>query len=168
MKRQGIVKQERRARAATGIRSAREALVFTAPLRIADAEVNTKGGGLDLKSPRNCYICKAEYTRLHFFYDSMCPSCAELNYQKRFQTVSLAGQVALITGSRLKIGYQATLMMLRAGARVIATTRFPIDSALRFVREKDFSEWGGRLDIYGLDLRHVPSVEIFSKYIEQK
>jgi NAD(P)-dependent dehydrogenase (short-subunit alcohol dehydrogenase family) len=37
----------------------------------------------------------------------------------------------LITGSRLKIGYQATLMMLRAGAQVVATTRFPVDSKSR-------------------------------------
>ena len=64
-------------------------------------------------------VCKAEFTQLHQFYDAMCPECAELNYQKRFQTASLKGQVALITGSWLKIGYQATLMMLRAGARVI-------------------------------------------------
>ena len=168
MKREAIVKEERRARAATGIRSAREATVFTAPLRLTNAEANLKNEGLELKSPRNCYICKAEYTKLHFFYDSMCPACAELNYQKRFQSAPLRGKVALITGSRLKIGYQASLMMLRAGAHVIATTRFPIDSALRFSKEKDFPEWSKRLDIYGLDLRHVPSVEIFSKYIEQK
>jgi NAD(P)-dependent dehydrogenase (short-subunit alcohol dehydrogenase family) len=75
--------------------------------------------------------------------------------------------VALITGARVKIGYQATLMMLRAGARVIATTRFPVDAAMRFAGENDFAEWGGRLHIYGLDLRHTPSVEIFSSYIEQ-
>jgi NAD(P)-dependent dehydrogenase (short-subunit alcohol dehydrogenase family) len=104
---------------------------------------------------------------LHFFYDAMCPRCAEFNYKKRFQTASLQGQTALITGSRLKIGYQVTLMMLRAGARVIATTRFPVDSALRYSEEKDFSEWADRLQIYGLDLRHTPSVELFCRYIEQ-
>jgi NAD(P)-dependent dehydrogenase (short-subunit alcohol dehydrogenase family) len=168
MKRQAIVSHERRARAATGIRSAREALVFSAPARITEEHADVKRENLELKSPRNCYVCKTEYTRLHFFYDSMCPSCADFNYQKRFQTAPLPGQVALITGSRLKIGYQATLSMLRAGARVIATTRFPIDSALRFSREHDFSQWSGRLHIYGLDLRHTPSVEIFCKYIEQK
>ncbi len=91
----------------------------------------------------------------------MCPACAELNYQNVFQAADLRGQVALITGSRLKIGYQATLMMLRSGATVIATTRFPADSALRYSKEKDFAEWGERLHIYGLDLRHTPSVEIF-------
>ncbi len=167
-KRQIVIKHERGARAATGIRSAREAAVFNAPTRILDEKVSPNRDPLELKSPRNCYICKAEYTQLHFFYDSMCPACADFNYQKRFQTAPLHGQTALITGSRLKIGYQATLMMLRAGARVIATTRFPVDSALRFSREQDFSEWAERLHIYGLDLRHTPSVEIFCKYIEQK
>ena len=164
--RQKIIISERKARAATGIRLSRKATVFTAPLQILD---NTKSTNryLSLHSPRNCYVCKAEFTQLHFFYDSMCPCCAELNYKKRFQAANLKGQVALITGSRLKIGYQATLMMLKSGATVIATTRFPVDSALRYSREKDFNEWGDRLHIYGLDLRHTPSVEIFCSHIEQ-
>ena len=164
--RQQIVSLERKARAATGIRLAREDAVFTAPLQLPD---NTESGKelLVLHSPRNCYICKAEFTKLHFFYDSMCPHCAELNYQKRFQTANLKGQVALITGSRLKIGYQSTLMMLRSGATVIATTRFPVDSALRYSKENDFHEWEDRLHIYGLDLRHTPSVELFCSHIEQ-
>lgn len=166
MKRQQIVSKERKARAATGIRLAREVAVFTAPLKLSDRSESAKTQ-LELQSPRNCYVCKAEFTRLHFFYDAMCPACAELNYQKRFQTANLKGQIALITGSRLKIGYQTTLMMLRAGATVIATTRFPADSALRFSKEKDFNEWGDRLHIYGLDLRHTPSVEIFCSHIEQ-
>ncbi|MCR4291177.1 MAG: SDR family NAD(P)-dependent oxidoreductase, partial [Candidatus Scalindua sp.] len=61
----------------------------------------------------------------------------------------------------------ATLMMLRAGATVIATTRFPVDSAERFAKEDDFDNWKERLHIHGLDLRHTPSVEIFAIYIEQ-
>ena len=165
-RRQQIVSSERKARAATGIRVAREDAIFTAPLQLPDsAESATEP--LELNSPRNCYVCKAEFTKLHFFYDTMCPACAELNYQKRFQRANLSGQVALITGSRLKIGYQATLMMLRSGATVIATTRFPADSALRYSKEKDFDEWGDRLHIYGLDLRHTPSIEIFCSHIEQ-
>jgi NAD(P)-dependent dehydrogenase (short-subunit alcohol dehydrogenase family) len=163
---QKIEQYERRARAATGIRSARKEAVFTAPLPVADQGVLAISRP-ELTSPRNCYVCKAEYTRLHFFYDAMCSNCAEFNYQKRFQAAHLDGHVALITGSRLKIGYQATLMMLRAGARVIATTRFPVDSALRYAKEKDFAAWRNRLHIYGLDLRHTPSVELFCKYIEQ-
>ncbi len=164
IQRQPIVAKERQARASTGIRSARDVDVFESPAQIT-ATPSTSEHTL-LNSPRNCYVCKAKYDILHHFYDSMCPQCAEFNYQKRFQSASLDGQVALITGSRLKIGYQAALMMLRAGARVIATTRFPVDSALRYSKEKDFNEWKERLHIYGLDLRHIPSVEIFAGYIE--
>ncbi len=167
--RQAIVKTERHLRAATGIRKARETDVFIAPEQITFTgnPPEWENSNQSLETPRNCYVCKAEFTRLHHFYDAMCPDCAEFNYQKRFQTASLKGQVALITGSRLKIGYQATLMMLRAGARVIATTRFPKDSALRFSRETDFSQWGHRLQVYGLDLRHTPSVELFTDHIKE-
>ncbi|MFA5905720.1 MAG: SDR family oxidoreductase [Desulfobacula sp.] len=162
-----VVQKERSLRGDTGIRKAREAIVFEAPKQI-DSDRDRPGvetAGRRLESPRNCYICKAEFTELHHFYDALCPECAAFNYRKRFQTASLKGQVALITGSRLKIGYQATLMMLRAGARVIATTRFPKDSALRFSKETDFSDWGRRLQVYGLDLRHIPSVELFCDYV---
>ena len=165
IKKQRVINYEKRARAATGIRSAREAAVFAAPAQIVH---DLKPEKPELISSRDCYVCKKAFTRLHFFYDAMCPACADFNYQKRFQTAPLNDQVALITGSRLKIGYQATLMMLRAGALVIATTRFPVDSALRFSRESDFKKWRERLHIYGLDLRHTPSVEIFCNFVEQK
>ncbi|MBA3011790.1 MAG: SDR family oxidoreductase [Proteobacteria bacterium] len=166
-KRLAIVEKERRLRAGTGIRRAREEIVFSAPQQICGPEPQVTEIPETLESPRNCYVCKAEFKLLHHFYDTMCPDCAQFNYQKRFQTASLKGQVALITGSRLKIGYQATLMMLRAGAKVIATTRFPKDSAFRFSREADFCEWGPRLKIYGLDLRHTPSVELFCDYVSK-
>jgi NAD(P)-dependent dehydrogenase (short-subunit alcohol dehydrogenase family) len=61
----------------------------------------------------------------------------------------------------VKIGYQAGIKLLRAGAELIVTTRFPRDSAARYAQEPDFAEWGHRLKIYGLDLRHTPSVEAF-------
>jgi len=168
LKKQRIDDHERKIRRATGIRQARKTAVFTAPKAILHADKQSAFQEIELVNPRACYICKSGFTKVHFFYDAMCPACAEFNYVKRFQTASLAGQIALITGARLKIGYQASLMMLRAGAHVIATTRFPVDAALRYSREVDFQEWGQRLDIYGLDLRHTPSVELFCNYIEQK
>ncbi len=158
-----MIERDKHARKETGIRSAREAIVFEAPL-LLEAPRN---GEKKLESPRNCYVCKSVYTQLHHFYDTMCPSCGDFNYAKRFQTTDLTDQVAVITGSRLKIGYHITLMLLRAGATVVATTRFPVDSAQRFSNEKDFYIWGKRLHIHGLDLRHIPSVEIFCNYIKQ-
>jgi len=162
-----IREQNREARATTGIRQARTADVFLAPEQILLLENAENKSAQELKTPRNCYVCKAEYTKLHSFYDCMCQSCGDLNYKKRFQTTDLTGQVALMTGSRLKIGYHVTLMMLRSGATVIATTRFPADSAIRFSKEKDYEVWKDRLHIHGLDLRHTPSVELFCTYIEQ-
>ena len=159
--------KDKQARNATGIRSAREAVIFEAPAMIAltgkEAEKE-----VELESPRECYVCKTKFDRLHHFYDTMCKECGDFNYAKRFQTADLTGQVALVTGSRLKIGYHITLMMLRAGATVIATTRFPVDSAIRYAKEADYHKWGHRLKIHGLDLRHIPSVEIFCNYIEQQ
>src|SRR5690606_1602593 len=64
--------------------------------------------------------------------------------------------------------YQITLILLRSGATVVATTRFPADSAIRFSKEPDYTDWAHRLKIHGLDLRHIPSVEIFCNFIEQK
>ena len=110
---------------------------------------------------QHCYVCKQKYTQIHHFYDQMCPACAELNLAKRTELADLRGRVALLTGGRVKIGYQAGLKLLRSGAALIVTTRFPRDSASRYAREADFGEWADRLEIFGLDLRHTPSVEAF-------
>ncbi|WP_045770707.1 SDR family NAD(P)-dependent oxidoreductase [Xanthomonas albilineans] len=111
------------------------------------------------------YVCKQKFTQLHHFYDQMCPPCAEMNYLKRTETADLRGRVALLTGGRVKIGYQAGLKLLRAGAELIVTTRFPRDSAARYAQEPDFADWGHRLQVFGLDLRHTPSVEAFCSHL---
>lgn len=174
LRRQVEKEENRQARRATGIRSLRDLPVFTAPTQIEFTSIKpgekpeNEEQENHYNTPHDCYVCRAKFTKVHHFYDTMCPECADLNYAKRFQTADLTGQVALITGSRLKIGYYITLMLLRAGATVIATTRFPVDSALRFSKENDYPQWKDRLRIYGLDLRHSPSVEIFCRYIESK
>ena len=133
------------------------------------AEVETPSGeGDQLLEPRNCYICKSDYRQIHHHYDSMCPTCAQLNWGKRLQSADLQGRFALVTGSRVKIGYEIVLMLLRAGATVVATTRFPCDSARRFRREKDFSLWSDRLLLHGLDLRHTPSIEALALYLDEQ
>ena len=88
--------------------------------------------------PQICYICKYPYSQIHHFYDRLCPACADLNFVKRTELADLRGRVALLTGGRVKIGYQAGLKLLRAGAHLIVTTRFPRDSAARYAREPDF------------------------------
>jgi NAD(P)-dependent dehydrogenase (short-subunit alcohol dehydrogenase family) len=170
----------------TGIRQKRLAPVFVTPEPGALTEA--RGGSFDatpratleaeggagpaeappLHSPRSCYVCKVSCERVHFFYDQMCSACGDFNYAKRSQTANLSGRTALISGARVKIGYQAAILLLRAGARVIVTTRFPRDAALRYARELDYPAWRERLHIYGLDLRHTPSVEAFARHLQHK
>jgi NAD(P)-dependent dehydrogenase (short-subunit alcohol dehydrogenase family) len=157
-----------------GIREKRREAVFTTPPLRLTAPVQA-GADIDralaaapppaLSEPRACYVCKTRYRELHFFYDSMCQRCGDFNFAKRSQSADLSGRVALITGARVKIGYQAGIMLLRAGAQLIVTTRFPRDAAARYAREPDFEEWGHRLQVHGLDLRHTPSVEAFALHL---
>jgi NAD(P)-dependent dehydrogenase (short-subunit alcohol dehydrogenase family) len=104
---------------------------------------------------------------VHVHYHALCPACAALNWQKRFQRCDLTDRRALITGARIKIGFQASLMLLRAGARVIATTRFPADAAERYAAEPDFTRFADRLEIHALDLRDLRSVESFASKIDK-
>jgi len=121
-----------------------------------------------LNQERTCYVCKQPYTKLHRYYDSMCEACGEFNYAKREQSADLTGHYALITGARVKIGYQASLKLLRAGAHVIVTTRFPVDAVSRYSQEGDYAAFRERLEIHGLDLRHTPSVETFARFLLER
>jgi NAD(P)-dependent dehydrogenase (short-subunit alcohol dehydrogenase family) len=158
----------------TGIRALRRKPVFTTPnvYVLGDPSSGTSSThadevhaaehhGPEAVVPQHCYICKQKFTTIHHFYDQMCGACAEFNYRKRTELVDLSGRTALLTGGRVKIGYQAGLKLLRCGARVLVTTRFPRDSAMRYAAEPDFDQWGHRLQVFGLDLRHTPSVEAF-------
>jgi NAD(P)-dependent dehydrogenase (short-subunit alcohol dehydrogenase family) len=146
----------------TGIRELRRKPVFTTPNYYLSEEAKTFEPP-DLDESRHCYVCKQHFTTVHHFYDQMCPECADFNFAKRTESADLTGRVALLTGGRVKIGYQAGIKLLRAGAHLIVTTRFPRDSAARYAAEPDFSEWSHRLEIFGLDLRHTPSVEGFCR-----
>jgi len=62
--------REKHARKETGIRSARESNVFEAPKMLNIAEIQEQDPS-ELESPRNCYVCKSLFTKLHHFYDSI-------------------------------------------------------------------------------------------------
>ena len=49
---------------------------------------------------------QARYRVLHHFYAQLCPECAALNYEKRTQLAPLHGRVVLVTGARVKVGFQ--------------------------------------------------------------
>ena len=155
--------------ASAGIRTLRGKPVFTTPnafppegfeqADVADPSFR------ETADPQHCYVCKAKYREVHHFYDQLCPPCATFNHAKRTEVADLSGTVALLTGGRVKIGYQAGIRLLRSGAELIVATRFPRDAAARYAAEVDFADWGHRLEVFGLDLRHTPSVEAFCHHL---
>ncbi len=159
----------------TGIRTLRRKPVFMSPnvfppqdfdpADIHGPAPEPEGAERQSTELQHCYVCKRKYTVIHSFYDQLCPECADFNFAKRTERADLRGRVALLTGGRVKIGYQAGLKLLRCGAHLIVTTRFPRDSATRYSQEPDFAEWGHRLEVFGLDLRHTPSVEAFCRHV---
>jgi NAD(P)-dependent dehydrogenase (short-subunit alcohol dehydrogenase family) len=159
--------QDRRAIEQAGLRIQRRSDVY-APLWLEPPKPEDLDERPELNKERACYVCKKPYVKVHRYYDSMCEECGDFNYAKREQTADLSGRYALVTGARVKIGFQASLKLLRAGAHVVVTTRFPIDAADRYSKQPDYASFRERLQIHGLDLRHSPSVELFTRFLVER
>jgi NAD(P)-dependent dehydrogenase (short-subunit alcohol dehydrogenase family) len=119
--------------------------------------VTGESAGTLLKS-RACYICKQHYTVVDAFYHQLCPDCAAFSHRKRTARTDLTGKRALLTGGRAKIGMHIALRLLRDGAHLTITTRFPRDAVRRFSSLPDSSEWLHRLRVVGIDLRDPAQV----------
>lgn len=165
--REAAKQRDRKVIEQTGLRVQRRSAAYT-PLWLQPPQAENLRDQPTLDRERNCYVCKQAFTKVHRYYDSMCEACGDFNYAKRGQAADLTGHYALVTGARVKIGYQASLKLLRAGAHVIATTRFPVDAADRYAQETDFPAFRERLEIHGLDLRHTPSVELFTRFLLER
>ena len=129
---------------ATGALERREDAPLPAPA--------TGGGGV-FRKPRTCYVCKTSYRQVDSFYHRLCPRCAADNTARRGLSTDLSGRRALLTGGRVKIGFQLALMMLRDGADLLVTSRFPHDTVRRFRAEPGSEKWLHRLTVVAVDLR---------------
>jgi NAD(P)-dependent dehydrogenase (short-subunit alcohol dehydrogenase family) len=165
--REAAKERDRKVIEQTGLRVQRRSDTY-APLWLEPPKPEASSERPELHQERSCYVCKKPFVKMHRYYDSMCNECGDFNYAKREQTADLSGHYALVTGARVKIGFQASLKLLRAGAHVVVTTRFPIDAADRYSKEPDFAAFRDRLQIHGLDLRHTPSVELFTRFLVER
>jgi len=166
-KREVTKEHDRRIIERAGLRIQRSAKIY-APLWLERPKPEVHRERHEFHQARNCYVCKQPFAAMHRYYDSMCEACGELNYAKREQSADLRGHYVLITGARVKIGFQASLKLLRAGAHVVVTTRFPVDAVDRYSKEADYTHFRERLQIHGLDLRHTPSVELFTQFLLER
>lgn len=107
---------------------------------------------------RRCYVCKNFYRYAHSEYHLLCEQCAEENLARRHARCDLRGRTAVVTGGRVKIGFHVALKLLRDGAEVLVTTRFPRDAARKFAQVPDVAEWLPRLHLYGVDFLDFPAV----------
>jgi NAD(P)-dependent dehydrogenase (short-subunit alcohol dehydrogenase family) len=112
----------------------------------------------ELRGSRRCYVCKNLYTRIDAEYHMLCPPCAAENLANRNARADLTGRRAVVTGGRIKIGFHTALKLLRDGASVLVTTRFPADAARRFASVPDAPDWLDRLWVHGVDLLDLGEV----------
>lgn len=104
-----------------------------------------------------CYICRLTLHVPHGSSPSLCIPCGDFNAAGSELSMpgnlDLSGKTALMTGARVNLGYHVALRLLRCGARVIASTRYPQDAVARYEAEPDAKVWIDRLRVVGADFR---------------
>ena len=124
------------------------------------------------RKPRNCYICHFRLARSsHSLYPSLCESCGEFNIacssQSLHLNLDLRGRTAFVTGGRVNLGFHTALRLLRSGARVVISSRYPLDAHRRYSQEQDAEGWMDRLKFVGADFRDVKDVfELFTAVVQ--
>ena len=110
-------------------------------------------------SKKRCYMCRQQYgmKESHDLYPSLCIPCGSFNLSSSRLSLpgnlALDGKIALVTGGRINLGYHTALRLLRCGAHVIVSSRYPADAVSRYAGEADFSNWQSRLKVVGADFR---------------
>ena len=157
----------------TGIRALRRKPVFTTPnyslpgrrsqLPTPTPKSQNPTQGSRIPELQHCYVCKQKYTR----DSSLLRSALS---RVRGAELPQAHRAGRSHGARRAADRRTRQDRLPGRAEAAALRRAPDrDHALparrggALRREPDFDEWGDRLEIFGLDLRHTPSVEAFCR-----
>lgn len=119
-----------------------------------------------IKHPK-CYLCNQRIVKTHWFYHFICPTCGDVSYQKRNLSKDLTGYKALVTGGRVKLGYQIALKLLRCGSQVLITSRNWKNAIERYQDEPDYHVWKDRLHVCQIDF-DLLKIDILLKDLDQE
>ena len=118
-------------------------------------------------SERALLRVQAALHRVHHFYDQLCPTCADVQLRQAHRDRRPArpgGAAHRRPGEdRLPGRDQAAAGRRRARSSPPAS---PATRRCATPPSPTSTEWGDRLEIYGLDLRHTPSVEAFCHHLD--
>jgi NAD(P)-dependent dehydrogenase (short-subunit alcohol dehydrogenase family) len=120
---------------------------------------------------KRCYICRYSLTSAHPLYPALCNPCGEFNIAESSlslpENLELKGKTAVVTGGRINLGYHTALRLLRCGASVVVSTRYPLDAETRYLNEPDAEAWKDRLRVVGADFRAANDVFALVEAIKQ-
>ncbi|TVY65598.1 Uncharacterized protein LSUE1_G010228 [Lachnellula suecica] len=130
--------------------------------QIPQVPIFTRDFKSNVKPRRKCYICQYWLATPHPQYKSICKPCGDFNLASSDLSLppnlQVDGQTALVTGARIHLGFHTALRLLRSGAKVIITSRYPRDAQLRYLAEEDSEKWCNELRIIGADFRAARDV----------
>ncbi|KAK9832166.1 hypothetical protein WJX74_001223 [Apatococcus lobatus] len=119
---------------------------------LAEFDATTPQGQTSFRLPRDrrfhCYGCSKKCRSTHPVYVFCCHECGRRFQLNRHLSTDLSDHVALVTGARTKLGHQIVVKLLKAGASVIGTTRYPQDAIALYQRYKEWPAWQSKLSIY--------------------
>ena len=117
-----------------------------------------------------CYECKTRIRseqHRHITYNHMCMLCGNINMFKRDAKSAETGKIAVVTGARIKIGFETAVSLLRNGATVIATSRFVDDALTRYSEIPEYEEFKDRLFLYQLNMLNESNIKEFVAYVKE-
>lgn len=115
---------------------------------------------------RLCHFCNSIKGNMFDYYDALCWDCGIKAWKIR-NYPGRADQIrACVTGCRHTVGYFTALELLRRGAFVLGTTRFPNIAIETYKQEPDYSDWETRLIIIRADFLNWQDVNELIKALD--
>jgi NAD(P)-dependent dehydrogenase (short-subunit alcohol dehydrogenase family) len=115
-----------------------------------------------------CYICKKCYDSDIYIesYNNLCISCSQENYTNKNLKADLSSMSFLVTGGRVKLGFSSALKLLRMGASVVTTTRYPHFAMRNYQSEPDYVNWKDKLVIVQCDFTKLEEIYSMLKLLD--